>query len=62
MVEPIRKCGGADTNASYVDNAGNIFLIEIANPEGLASDEHPYARELLQALHDAGVQIRAAVL
>jgi len=50
------------TNASTIDNAGYSRFIEIANPEGLASDEHPYARELLQALHDAGVQIRAAVL
>ncbi|MGH2774219.1 MAG: M14 family zinc carboxypeptidase [Actinomycetota bacterium] len=53
---------GDFTAASSVNNVGNTTFIEIANPEGLASDEHPFVRDLLETLYDAGVQIRAAVL
>jgi hypothetical protein len=53
---------GAFTSPSSVTNSGSTTYIEIANRRGLAADEHPFARDLLEALHDAGVQIRAAAL
>jgi Zinc carboxypeptidase len=50
------------TFGSSIQHVGDTTYIEIANSEGLASDEHPFARDLLEALHDAGVEIKAAVL
>ncbi|MGH2697785.1 MAG: M14 family zinc carboxypeptidase [Actinomycetota bacterium] len=48
--------------AAKVRSAGRTTYIEIANRRGLAADEHPYARDIIEALYDAGVDIRAAVL
>jgi hypothetical protein len=53
---------GEFTSAASITSSGSSTYIEIANRRGLAADEHPFARDLLEALHDAGVQIRAAVL
>jgi hypothetical protein len=53
---------GDFTAAGGVNHVGDTTFIEIANPQGLTSDQHPFARDLLEALYDAGVDIRAAVL
>jgi len=53
---------GAFTSSASVTSSNGTTYIEIANRRGLEADEHPFARDLLEALHDAGVQIRAAVL
>jgi hypothetical protein len=45
-----------------VERADGSAYIVIANPDGLQADEHPFARELLQALRSGGVDIRAAAL
>jgi len=42
--------------------AGDTSVLEIANPEGLAPDEHPFARLLLPALAGAGIEVRYAAL
>jgi hypothetical protein len=52
----------AFTSTANVTSSGGTTYIEIANRRGLEADEHPFARDLLEALHDAGVRIRAAVL
>lgn len=52
----------AFTSSASATSSGRTTYIEIANRRGLEADEHPFARDLLEALHDAGVQIRAAVL
>ena len=52
----------AFTSSASTTSVGGTTYIEIANRKGLEADEHPFARDLLEALHDAGVQIRAAVL
>jgi len=53
---------GEFTSAASITSSGSSTYFEIANRRGLAVDEHPFARDLLEALHGAGVQIRAAVL
>jgi hypothetical protein len=45
-----------------VATTGGSTSIQIANPDGLQADEHPFARELLQALRGSGVEIELAVL
>lgn len=40
---------------------GSVFL-EIANPAGLAPDEHPFSRRLLPSLLGAGIEVRSAIL
>lgn len=50
------------TEPASVGRADGSASIVIANPDGLQADEHPFARELLQALRSRGVEIRAAVL
>jgi hypothetical protein len=45
-----------------VQRAGGAVAIVLANPRGLQVDEHPFARELLQALREEGVRLRSAVL
>jgi hypothetical protein len=47
--------------ASVGRTDGSAYIV-IANPDGLQADEHPFARDLLQALRSDGVEIRAAVL
>jgi hypothetical protein len=37
-------------------------VLEIPNPEGLDAEEHPFSRELLQALREAGIQVLYAAL
>ena len=37
-------------------------VLEIPNPEGLAPDEHPFSRALLQALLAAGIEVLYAAL
>ena len=45
-----------------VERSGGNVTIVLANPDGLQADEHPFARDLLRALRDQGVSLRAAVL
>lgn len=45
-----------------VERTGGAVVIVLANPEGLQADEHPFARDLLQALRSEGVRLRSAVL
>ena len=46
---------GFDASYSVQRSPGRVGYV-IANPEGLAADEHPFARLLPAALEDAGVQ------
>jgi hypothetical protein len=43
-------------------SSGNRVILEIANADGLAAEEHPFARRLLPALADAGVEVLYAAL
>jgi hypothetical protein len=45
-----------------VERSGGAVVIVLANPEGLHADEHPFARDLVQALRKEGVRLRSAVL
>lgn len=52
--------------AEYDDDAtrataGGSTVFTIANPDGLSADEHPFLRELVQRIHDAGVTPQAIV-
>jgi hypothetical protein len=42
--------------------SGATSVLEIPNPEGLAADEHPFGRALLQALLAAGIEVLFAAL
>ncbi|MEV4497481.1 hypothetical protein AB0J84_17490, partial [Micromonospora arborensis] len=39
---------------------GSAYVV-IPNPQGLQVDEHPFARDLVRALHDAKVPLRSVV-
>ena len=53
--------------AEFTDNLtvervrGSAFL-EIPDPQDRAADEHPFARDLIPALRNAGVEVRSAIL
>jgi len=42
--------------------AGDTAVLEIANPDGLTPDEHPFSRLLLPALGHAGIEVLYAAL
>ena len=39
--------------------AGDQVYFLVANPRGLAADEHPFATDLARRLRDRGVPVRA---
>ncbi len=45
-----------------VEHANGAAVIVLANPEGLHADEHPFARELVQAVRAEGVRLLSAAL
>ena len=45
-----------------VEHANGDVTIVLANPKGLQADQHPFARDLVQALRTEGVRLRSAVL
>jgi hypothetical protein len=54
----VRRFTAAVTQA----RSGETVVLQIANPQGLAADEHPFARLLLPALAEAGVEVLYAAL
>ncbi|WP_371785772.1 M14 family zinc carboxypeptidase [Streptosporangium subroseum] len=53
----VRKYTDTATSAK----ADGSTYITIPNPEGLAADEHPFLRELIQSLESTGVPLRSVV-
>jgi Zinc carboxypeptidase len=45
-----------------VEHARGAATIVVANPQGLQADQHPFARDLVQALRTEGVRLQSAAL
>jgi hypothetical protein len=50
------------TEAAELERGADAASLVIPNRRGLAADEHPFARELVQALEAAGVELRSVAL
>jgi hypothetical protein len=49
------------TGTAKTVTTGGSAYITIPNPQGLSADEHPFLRDLVQALHDTGIPLRSLV-
>ncbi|WP_214109959.1 M14 family zinc carboxypeptidase [Acrocarpospora catenulata] len=49
------------TDTAETATADGSAYLTIPNPEGLTADEHPYVRDLVRALNDAGIPLRSVV-
>ena len=52
---------GRYTKTARTAVSGGSAYVTIPNPEGLSADEHPFLRDMVRALHDAGIPLRSIV-
>ncbi|MEV5704984.1 M14 family zinc carboxypeptidase [Actinoallomurus sp. NPDC052274] len=49
------------TGTAKAETAGDTGYVTIPNPKGLSADEHPFLRDLVRDLHEAGISPRSLV-
>ncbi len=57
----VRAIVGEYTDAAQVEWSGTSAYVVIPNLQGLQADAHPYLREMIRKLDDAGVRLRSIV-